>query len=237
MPAAISTPTTMQVVSGSGTMVAITHEGRSVRSHPGGHMYWVPVRRARYWPGAAYWYAIGIGANEEFYERGVERLGGDSAVYQWQTDEPRTGDLPALQTAAQLPGPVRRSVPQLRAHRCAILAGWPFRSAIGYHDFMLSVSNSIPTSEDTITLPQIAGFQAVIPVRPLWPGLFGNWAFHSLAVFVVLAVAPIARGAWRGRRGLCPSCGYDRRGLVDASPCPECGAGRGMLAINGPNPT
>lgn len=54
-------------------------------------------------------------------------------------------------------------------------------------------------------------------VVPLWAPLL-----------VVLLPAAIM---WRGdlivrrrrRAGLCASCGYDRRGLVGTTPCPECG--------------
>jgi hypothetical protein len=51
-----------------------------------------------------------------------------------------------------------------------------------------------------------------------------------LWVIVALALAVTARG-WRldtlarrrARVGLCPECGYDRRGLSPDAPCPECG--------------
>jgi Zn finger protein HypA/HybF involved in hydrogenase expression len=45
---------------------------------------------------------------------------------------------------------------------------------------------------------------------------------------VVMLPAAILWGAdvrlvRRRRRGLCPSCGYDRRGLAPDANCPECG--------------
>jgi hypothetical protein len=51
---------------------------------------------------------------------------------------------------------------------------------------------------------------------PLWP----------LMVVSALAATWLWRTDFVGRRrpGLCPSCGYDRRGLDAAGPCPECGA-------------
>jgi CRP-like cAMP-binding protein len=34
---------------------------------------------------------------------------------------------------------------------------------------------------------------------------------------------PVARRRQRAFKGLCPSCGYDRRSLTPQTPCPECG--------------
>lgn len=64
-----------------------------------------------------------------------------------------------------------------------------------------------------------------------------QWIFVPLWVLVVPAVISTAV-VWRRdvvlrrrtRAGLCSACGYDRRGIDAASPCPECGAeqrGRG----------
>jgi hypothetical protein len=49
---------------------------------------------------------------------------------------------------------------------------------------------------------------------PLWP---------AAGLFAVLGALLFARAARAGRRGRCPSCGYDHRGLAAAAACPECG--------------
>ena len=78
----------------------------------------------------------------------------------------------------------------------------------------------------------------------LWPetdvGAIARFAGFFLLVpllfvvlpLVLLVAGPVAvrdlivnrRLARRKRRGLCPSCGYDRRGIQADVPCPECGS-------------
>jgi hypothetical protein len=79
--------------------------------------------------------------------------------------------------------------------------------------------------------------EGAIPLRPLPLGLAANTLLYAAPPFIVLAAIPAARRALRRRRGLCPVCGYDRRGLGGASPCPECGGGEhGPPTIGGSNP-
>jgi hypothetical protein len=65
-------------------------------------------------------------------------------------------------------------------------------------------------------------------------GLFVAAVFFGLIMLwplLAVAAVPLVVRQWfgrtmRGRRtrlGLCPSCGYDRRGLDPTTPCPECG--------------
>jgi hypothetical protein len=51
----------------------------------------------------------------------------------------------------------------------------------------------------------------------------------GVVVLGVVAVTIAANSDWsrrwfsREKKGLCPHCGYDRRGLDRATACPECG--------------
>jgi hypothetical protein len=57
-------------------------------------------------------------------------------------------------------------------------------------------------------------------------GLIGIGAWAVTLTRVGRAAAAMRRhrlALWRGRRGLCPSCGYELRGAA-AARCPECGA-------------
>jgi len=75
--------------------------------------------------------------------------------------------------------------------------------------------------------------------RPLNPTIIdklGSWplrVFKLAGVVVVLFVIlwgvwPLSRrlGLWREQPepGVCPKCGYDRKGMLSETPCPECGA-------------
>ncbi len=65
----------------------------------------------------------------------------------------------------------------------------------------------------------------VIPTRWSALGVAINSAFYGgLSVLVLLAWRS-ARRAWRRRRGRCPACAYDLRGLGGGGVCPECGVG------------
>jgi hypothetical protein len=75
-------------------------------------------------------------------------------------------------------------------------------------------------------MQQPSGLLVPLPYRPLWPGLVLDsllYSFFWLAIFAVLICPYALRRAHRVRRGLCRRCAYDRRGLSDAAPCPECG--------------
>lgn len=65
------------------------------------------------------------------------------------------------------------------------------------------------------------------PTRVLWPGLAANTAVFALilaAPFLLRRGFVFARRRRRARGGRCVACGYDRRTIGAATPCPECGA-------------
>jgi hypothetical protein len=66
-------------------------------------------------------------------------------------------------------------------------------------------------------------FPCFLPLRPLWPELLADAAIYSMAWALLLFPFATARRAFRLRRGRCPRCTYDLRGLPPNTPCPECG--------------
>jgi hypothetical protein len=60
----------------------------------------------------------------------------------------------------------------------------------------------------------------VVPLRPIWLGLFLNSAFYGTLLWLVWLTPRSMRGVLRRHRRQCPGCGYP----VGASPtCTECG--------------
>lgn len=65
-------------------------------------------------------------------------------------------------------------------------------------------------------------------VMPIWSGLLGNVMLFTIIAYVGLLGVSAARAARRRRRGHCPACAYDTRGLAI---CPECGVSKSAPAI------
>ena len=68
-----------------------------------------------------------------------------------------------------------------------------------------------------------------LPTEVLPLGFALNTLLAAGVLMGVVETFAWARRRGRRRRGRCPACGYDRRGLAggDAAACPECGAGGG----------
>jgi len=67
---------------------------------------------------------------------------------------------------------------------------------------------------------RLSASERVVPLRPMWAGIFANSvAFGALAWLVIFGAGWIRRRT-RAKRGHCVSCGYALAGLVR---CPECG--------------
>lgn len=119
--------------------------------------------------------------------------------------------------------------PNVMGHDVAF--GWP-RPCLWYQVTGVwdprtsSVSNGVPRGGILIrgvASPRGSDFRA-LPCRVLWGRALLDVAFWSVLLFMLLAGPGAARRAYRRRRGLCLACGYDRRGVGDGAPCPECGA-------------
>jgi hypothetical protein len=65
--------------------------------------------------------------------------------------------------------------------------------------------------------------QIVLPTSPLIRPLLADWGIFMLGIGVPLLIARPTFRAIRAARGLCGSCGYNRRGLAADAKCPECG--------------
>ena len=67
--------------------------------------------------------------------------------------------------------------------------------------------------------------QVSVPYYPLWPGFIANTLIYGALWWILFAGLISARAVRRARRGLCPRCAYDLRG-VSSGVCPECGQAR-----------
>ncbi len=66
----------------------------------------------------------------------------------------------------------------------------------------------------------------IIPYEPVWGAFLFDTAFFAAAWGMLLFGRRATRWLWwlaRVSKGCCGRCGYDRRGLVAGTRCPECG--------------
>jgi hypothetical protein len=102
--------------------------------------------------------------------------------------------------------------------------GWPFpalRRTVRH-----GVDDKLRTNEAWILADNPADwFGYSLPTGILWTGLIADTAILSVALGALVLTFGFLRAFRRRRKGLCPSCAYDRHGLsTPAAPCPECGA-------------
>lgn len=95
--------------------------------------------------------------------------------------------------------------------------GWPMQALWRHRLINFSSLPPTETSRAAIVIPRGQN-RYLLPVGPIWTGVAVDVAFWAL-----VASAALSGGrAVRRRLGLCPSCGYDRRGLAVDAKCPEC---------------
>ena len=63
----------------------------------------------------------------------------------------------------------------------------------------------------------------LVPNQIIWPGFLTNTFVFAAGVFAALTAIGLFRVRARIRRGECGRCRYQRQGLPDSAPCPECG--------------
>jgi len=107
--------------------------------------------------------------------------------------------------------------------------GWPLLALwCSWRQSPSTVTVGLGPVEGGIELPQRQGLRRdfdtvrALPCRPVPQGLAADSAILAIPWFVLLSLGPVLR-AIRRRRGLCPNCAYNLRGLPPGSPCPECG--------------
>lgn len=63
-----------------------------------------------------------------------------------------------------------------------------------------------------------------LPMRPMTLGFAVNTLCYSALAWLLIGLVGVIRRRLRARRPeLCPECRYDRTGLGEGAPCPECG--------------
>jgi hypothetical protein len=106
-------------------------------------------------------------------------------------------------------------------------AGWPMRSL--QHQYLFDDNDNgrttttiTPTSFGEWRSPVLVGYKQYA-IFPVWPGFLINTLFFAAITAAFLWSITALRIRARTRAGLCASCAYDRHGLSESTPCPECG--------------
>jgi len=110
--------------------------------------------------------------------------------------------------------------------------GWPMRSfaKAGVNStlqFLRTAREGSPRREWYWRLRPASSFDGNLPRSIIPVGFTLNTLLAAGVLMGVVETIAWARRRGGRRRGRCPACGYDRRGLAggDAAACPECGAG------------
>lgn len=109
------------------------------------------------------------------------------------------------------------SGPKYSRYERTLVVGWPFRA-------LYATSVETPKGRRSVGMLELQwnGRKVSMPWLPRWRGFVANTCLFACSAGVLLWGIRI----WRTRRaaiGHCSTCGYDKRGLPEQSPCPECG--------------
>jgi hypothetical protein len=104
-----------------------------------------------------------------------------------------------------------------------LAVGWPWPSASHLRHGVGVETGGYWDSVQGLRLIAADGGPVYLPLRPLWPGLLANTAFHGAILCALWFALGTIRPGLRRRQGACMRCGYDLRGS-ERGACPECGA-------------
>lgn len=107
------------------------------------------------------------------------------------------------------------------AHFESVASGWPMFAMV-YHEAPASVAMGPMQRGLPYKNPKLYR-QRRLALLPIWPGFAVNTTLYALPWLAAWWGINRTRKWLRQRRGGCPGCAYDRRGLPPDAPCPECG--------------
>jgi hypothetical protein len=126
-----------------------------------------------------------------------------------------------------------------RWHRVLVVeAGWPLPALAGER-WSARDEGGANTGQDTVMLVSAldassmidsaaVSESAIIPLRPIWPGLATNSALYAIGLWLALVILPrTLRTMIRRRGGRCPACGRHLPSDARAG-CSSCGWLRGL---------
>jgi hypothetical protein len=115
---------------------------------------------------------------------------------------------------------------RLSMERRVVGSGWPLRSlraelsGVIWNDRILHRFDSEGGYIETSLAPWPENFPRVLPLHPIWPGLFVNTLFYAAILWSLIPGSFALRRLIRRRRGLCPACAYP---MGEVAVCSECG--------------
>jgi hypothetical protein len=117
------------------------------------------------------------------------------------------------------------SYPYPRLDQLVFCTGWParaLRAVERWESGRTVLATGIEPPGRLRTLLRDNWLTDGFPVAPVWPGFAVDTAFYGTIAFALWSAPAAIRRRVRKRRGRCPACGYDLRGIT-TGPCPECG--------------